>query len=372
MNLLLIRHGQSEGDILDLNEGRADYSLTDLGEKEAQALAEYVKANYDVDKIYASPLRRAAGTAEALAKETNCNIIYDERLQEYNNGDLAGFTREEAAKRYPKLELAENESAYGMESDAEFRTRVENVFNTIIEDSLEVESVNTVAIITHGGVINQLYRTMLGLPIKGQQLFGTGDTGIHLWSVSREGIVVVKANMMEHISAELKAESDKKLRVAYFAGGCFWCMTPIFKIYGAKKVVCGYSGGDEVCPAYEDVKKQKTGHREAMAVEYDPEKTSYEMMLDIYLANVDPYDEGGQFIDRGHSYTLAAYYTCEQEKTLIEAKIAQMEAESQKKVHIAVEPLINFYEAETYHQDYYLKNPEAFEKELVESGRKKQ
>lgn len=372
MKLLIIRHGQSEGDILNLHEGRADYSLSDLGMKEAEALAHYVKENYGVDKIYASPLRRAAGTAEALAKETGCNIIYDERLKEHNNGYLAGFTREEAAKRYPKLELAEDESTYGMESDVEFRSRVEAVFNTIIDDNCEAESENTVAIVTHGGVINQLYRSMLKLPVRGQQWFGTGDTGMHIWNISKDGIVVVKANMMEHLSEELKAENAKKLNVAYFAGGCFWCMTPVFKIYGAKKVVCGYSGGDEVCPTYEEVKKQKTGHRETMAVEYSPERTTYEKMLDIYLANVDPYDEGGQYIDRGHSYTLAVYYTCDREKELVEAKIAKIEAENQKKVHIVVEPLINFYEAETYHQDYYLKNPEAFEKELVESGRKKQ
>lgn len=371
MRLLIIRHGQSEGDIFELHEGRADYSLSDLGNRQAAAMAAYVNETFSVDKIYASPLRRAAGTAEALSKETGCSIIYDERLKEHNNGDLAGFTREEAAKRYPKLELAENENAYGMESDAEFRKRVESVFNTIIEDNNDLESEKTIAIITHGGVINQLYRTMLGLPVRGGQCFGTGDTGIHVWNVSRDGVTVVKANMMEHISVELKAESDKKLQVAYFAGGCFWCMTPVFKIYGAKKVVCGYSGGDEACPVYEDVKKQKTGHREAMAVEYSTDRTSYEKMLNIYLANVDPYDEGGQFIDRGHSYTLAAYYTCAEEKALIEDKIAKMEAENHKKVHIAVEPLINFYEAETYHQDYYLKNPEAFEKELIESGRKK-
>ena len=158
---------------------------------------------------------------------------------------------------------------------------------------------------------------------------------------------------------------------AYFAGGCFWCVTPVFKIYGAKEVISGYSGGDEVNPSYEDVKHQKTGHRETIEVVYDDEKTSYAKLLDIFLANVDPFDGGGQFIDRGHSYTLAVYYNDETEKALAEEKIATLAKESGKEPQIAMESFKSFYPAEEYHQDYYLKNPDAFEKELIESGRKK-
>ena len=156
----------------------------------------------------------------------------------------------------------------------------------------------------------------------------------------------------------------------YFAGGCFWCITPMFKIYGAEEVVSGYSGGDEVNPTYEDVKKQKTGHRETIAVTYDPEKVKYEDLLDIYIANIDPEDEGGQFIDRGFSYTTAVYYTCESEKAAAEAAIAKWEEESGQKSAIAVEPFKTFYKAEEYHQDYYLKNPEAFAEEMIHSGRR--
>ncbi len=158
---------------------------------------------------------------------------------------------------------------------------------------------------------------------------------------------------------------------AYFAGGCFWCVTPIYKIYGVDKVVSGYSGGDEVNPKYEAVKAQKTGHRETIMLEYDPKKVSYSQLLEIFLANVDPYDGEGQFIDKGFSYTLAVYYTSDEEKQLAKEAVKSLEAESGKTVYIAIEPFKSFYEAEEYHQDYYLKNPEAFEKELVESGRKK-
>ncbi|MDO4499807.1 MAG: peptide-methionine (S)-S-oxide reductase MsrA [Erysipelotrichaceae bacterium] len=159
-------------------------------------------------------------------------------------------------------------------------------------------------------------------------------------------------------------------KIAYFAGGCFWCITPIFKMYKAEKVVCGYSGGNEVNPTYEDVKKQRTGHRETIAIYYDDEVVSYDKLVDIFLCNVDPFDEGGQFIDRGFSYTLAIYYQNEIEKNIAEEKIKKLEVESSKKTYIAIEPYKSFYEAEDYHQDYYLKNPEDFEKELIESGRK--
>ena len=158
---------------------------------------------------------------------------------------------------------------------------------------------------------------------------------------------------------------------AYFAGGCFWCVTPIYKMYGVDKVVCGYSGGDEENPTYEDVKSQKTGHRETIMLEYDPEKVSFSKLLDIFFANVDPFDSEGQFIDKGHSYTLAIYYTSDEEKMMAENRVKKLELDSKRDVFVSIEPFKNFYEAEEYHQDYYLKNPEAFEKELIESGRKK-
>lgn len=161
------------------------------------------------------------------------------------------------------------------------------------------------------------------------------------------------------------------MREAYFAGGCFWCVTPIYKMYGVDQVICGYAGGDEVNPTYEQVKHQETGHRETIKLVYDPAKVAYDKLLDIFFANVDPFDAEGQFIDKGFSYTLAIFYETEEEKEAATAKIRKVEEETGKRVQVAVLPYKNFYEAEEYHQDYYLKNPEAFEKELIESGRKK-
>ena len=162
------------------------------------------------------------------------------------------------------------------------------------------------------------------------------------------------------------------MKTAYFAGGCFWCITPTFQeLPGVQIVTSGYSGGMEVNPAYEDVKYQRTGHRETIRIDYEEEKVSYGQLLEIFLSGVDPFDQGGQFIDRGHSYTLAVYYLTEEEKALAAEAIERLEAESGQKVYISLEPFTAFYSAEEEHQDYYRKHPEEFRQELIDSGRLK-
>ena len=162
------------------------------------------------------------------------------------------------------------------------------------------------------------------------------------------------------------------MKSAYFAGGCFWCITPTFReLEGVDNVISGYSGGNEENPTYEDVKYQRTGHRETICIDYDPETVSYTELLGIFLNGVDPFDDGGQFIDRGHSYTLAVYYLEESEKAIAEAAIQALAEQSGQTVYISVEPYRNFYPAEEYHQDYYRKHPEEFRQELIDSGRLK-
>lgn len=157
------------------------------------------------------------------------------------------------------------------------------------------------------------------------------------------------------------------IKNAYFAGGCFWCITPVFKIYrGVISVEAGYCGGKEINPKYEDVKAQKTSHRETIKVSYDDELIEYSKLLEIYLNNVDVHDKDGQYIDRGHSYTLAIYYMDELEHKIITERLNKYK----EKVYISIEPYDNFYKAEEYHQDYYLKHPKEFEQEMIKSGRK--
>ena len=160
------------------------------------------------------------------------------------------------------------------------------------------------------------------------------------------------------------------MKTAYFAGGCFWCITPPFEnTAGVLSVISGYSGGDEADPKYEDVKAQKTGHRETVAVDYDENTVSFAELVDLFLTLVDPFDGGGQFIDRGHSYTLAIYCKNDGETAAARRAVDALERESGKKVYVSVEPFSSFYPAEEYHQDYYKKHPAEFAEELKKSGR---
>ncbi len=162
------------------------------------------------------------------------------------------------------------------------------------------------------------------------------------------------------------------MKTAYFAGGCFWCITPTFReMEGVENVVSGYSGGLEENPAYADVKYQRTGHRETIRIDYDEETVSFRELFSIFLDGVDPFDEGGQFIDRGHSYTLAVYFETAEEAEIARRGIEELEQQSGQKVYISVEPFRSFYSAEEEHQDYYRKHPAEFRQELIDSGRLK-
>ena len=162
------------------------------------------------------------------------------------------------------------------------------------------------------------------------------------------------------------------MKTAYFAGGCFWCITPDFQeTEGVLRVTSGYSGGEEANPTYLDVKHQLTGHRETIRVDYDPAVIDYGALLDIFLKGVDPFDGGGQYIDRGHSYTLAVYHQTEEERQLTLEKLRALEDASGLAPQISVTPFTCFYSAEEEHQDYYRKHPMEFRQELIESGRLK-
>ncbi len=158
------------------------------------------------------------------------------------------------------------------------------------------------------------------------------------------------------------------MRSAYFAGGCFWCITPVFTDDpGVVSVTSGYCGGDEADPSYEDVKAQRTGHRETIKIDYDENIISFSALLKIFFDNVDITDGGGQYIDRGHSYTLAIYYTNEEEKEAARKAVEALGCTDT----VFVEEYKRFYTAEEYHQNFYLKEPEKFDIEMRISGRKK-
>lgn len=154
------------------------------------------------------------------------------------------------------------------------------------------------------------------------------------------------------------------------AGGCFWCMAkPYYEYEGIIHVYSGYSGGSEINPTYEKVKSQKTTHKECIKLVYDDEIISFNEILDIYFDTIDPFDDGGQFIDRGKSYTTAIFYSNEKMKEIAKEYINNISNKNNKNVAVEILEEMPFYMAEEYHQDYALKNPELMEKELIESGR---
>ncbi|BFM12744.1 peptide-methionine (S)-S-oxide reductase MsrA [Simiduia litorea] len=146
--------------------------------------------------------------------------------------------------------------------------------------------------------------------------------------------------------------------VAIFAGGCFWCMEkPFDEVDGVSKTVSGYIGGQRANPTYEQVSAGITGHAEAVQISYDPDKVSYEALLAIFWRNIDPLDAKGQFCDKGSQYRSAIFYSNERELALAQQTKAQVSKTLGLPVATTLEVATEFYPAEDYHQDYYLRNP---------------
>jgi peptide methionine sulfoxide reductase msrA/msrB len=162
------------------------------------------------------------------------------------------------------------------------------------------------------------------------------------------------------------------IETATFAGGCFWCMEPPFeKLDGVKDVVSGYTGGTEEKPSYGDVSSGKTGHLEAVAVRYDPAVVSYDRLLEVFWRQIDPTDGGGQFVDRGPQYRTAIFTHDEEQRRLAERSRDEMNRSGVFDGPIVTEilPAGEFWTAETYHQDYYKKNPLKYKYYRTGSGR---
>jgi len=147
---------------------------------------------------------------------------------------------------------------------------------------------------------------------------------------------------------------------ATFAGGCFWCMEPPFDaLAGVISTTSGYMGGAKKNPTYEEVSSGSTGHAEVVQVVYDPKKVSYERLLEVFWKNIDPTVRDRQFCDIGTQYRSAIFHHTEEQKRLAEASKAAIMKTKPFRADI-VTPVVaagDFWPAEDYHQDYYLKNP---------------
>lgn len=151
-----------------------------------------------------------------------------------------------------------------------------------------------------------------------------------------------------------------KIETAVIAGGCFWCVEPVFDaLQGVEDVVSGYSGGHTENPTYQEVCSETTGHAEAIQIKFDAEDLSFKDLLRIFFTVHDPTTLNRQGNDIGSSYRSAIFYSSDEQKHEAEEVIAEISAEK-----IYADPIVTevtafdkFWPAENYHQEYFANNP---------------
>ncbi len=155
-------------------------------------------------------------------------------------------------------------------------------------------------------------------------------------------------------------QAEVKKETAILAGGCFWGMEDILRQHpGVLETEVGYTGGHLDNPRYEDVKMGKTGHAEAIRIVFDSQKTSFEKLLELFFKMHDPTTLNRQGNDMGSQYRSAIFYSSDVQRESAEKIKAQVNHSGKWKKPIVTEivPAAVFYPAETYHQDYLVKNP---------------
>ena len=176
-------------------------------------------------------------------------------------------------------------------------------------------------------------------------------------------------------SIELRTtvEVPEGQEVATFATGCFWCMEAAFqKTPGVSAAISGYAGGTVENPTYEQVYTNSTDHRESVQVFFNPNEITYEELINVFWRGIDPTDDGGQFVDRGFAYTTAVFFHDESQQQIAEATKIELGMDERFQGFPIVTPVLEFttfYEAEAYHQDFFLKSPDRYEQYESNSGR---
>ncbi len=151
------------------------------------------------------------------------------------------------------------------------------------------------------------------------------------------------------------ASFAKTTETAIFAGGCFWCVEKDFdSVEGVVSTISGFTGGSKDNPSYKDVTSGGTGHYEAVKIDFDPSKVSYQQLVDLFWRSIDPTDDGGQFCDRGHSYRTAVFALNEDQEKI--ALTSRAEAQEALGMDIVTQILDagEFFPAGEYHQGYYM------------------
>lgn len=148
-----------------------------------------------------------------------------------------------------------------------------------------------------------------------------------------------------------------KKEVAVFGGGCFWCTEAFFqRLNGVESVLPGYSGGELKDPSYEEVCGGNTGHAEVLKIEYDADIIQFKTLLDVFMHTHDPTSLNRQGNDVGPQYRSVIFYTNEEQKKISQDYLVEIAAEFPKPVVTEIQPLGEFYKAESYHENYFNKN----------------
>jgi peptide-methionine (S)-S-oxide reductase len=154
--------------------------------------------------------------------------------------------------------------------------------------------------------------------------------------------------------------ADSKTESLVLGGGCFWCTDAAYRLLpGVKAVTCGYAGGKEANPTYEQVCDHATGHAEVIKIDFDPAVVSLERLLDYFWSVHNPTQIDGQGDDHGPQYRSIILYTNAAQKTAAEKSRDVAAKVFRDPIATQIVPLEKFWPAEGYHQDYFAKNPEA-------------
>ncbi len=175
----------------------------------------------------------------------------------------------------------------------------------------------------------------------------------------RHRLLLTALLLLSPVLAFAQATAPKTAK-ATFAGGCFWCMeAPYDKLPGVIATTAGYMGGQVKNPTYEQVSSGRTGHTEVVQVVYDPSKVTYEKLLEVFWANIDPTVRNAQFCDQGTQYRSGIFWHDDTQRKLADAAKAALQKSKPFKADVVTEitQASEFYRAEEYHQDYYQKNP---------------
>jgi len=155
----------------------------------------------------------------------------------------------------------------------------------------------------------------------------------------------------------MKAE-DNTIELATVGGGCFWCVEAVYQtVPGIQSVISGYAGGAVPNPTYEQVCSGRTGHAEVVQIAFDPEKISYEKVVDLFWDAHDPTTLNRQGSDTGTQYRSIILYADDTQKAAAEKSKAAAQSEFKSPIVTEIVPLTTFYPAEKYHQDFYENNP---------------